>query len=98
MEYAEKRKEREYVDYTKYFNTVPKTLKSEAEETNEEPIVILHPTQFGEQFGYDAISLTYFEGDKVLVDENEEIIDNAEDIVGKDFADHFGEYEDDSGQ
>ena len=60
----------------------------------EKPYVIT-PEEFGELADYQTISLTYWH-DAVLTDDYDEIIDNPDDIVGEDFADHFGEYEDDS--
>ena len=42
------------------------------------------------------ISLTYYSGNGVLVDDNEEQVDNVEELVGEDSLKHFGEYEDDS--
>ncbi len=55
---------------------------------------VIPPEEFGEFEDYEKISLTYY-ADGVLADENDEIVDNVEDIVG-DALDHFGEYEDDS--
>ena len=40
--------------------------------------------------------MVYYAGDEVLADEEDETVDNVDDIVGADFANHFGEYEDDS--
>lgn len=45
---------------------------------------------------YPTLSLTYFEGDGVLANDDGKIIDNVDELVGEDFASHFGEYEDDS--
>lgn len=58
----------------------------------EAPYVI-SPDEFGE-IDYTQISLTYY-ADGILADENGEIVDNIEEIVG-DALEHFGEYEDDS--
>ena len=99
-EYAAKLQEQGYVDYS----SVSKENKDNAtkEENNEEeeeeqvsrPYVI-SPDEFGEVQGYDAISLTYF-ADGVLTDDGNEPVEDVDDVVGSDFADHFGEYEDDS--
>lgn len=45
---------------------------------------------------YPTISLTYYEGDQTLMDDQDKIITNVAELVGEDFASHFGEYEDDS--
>ena len=58
----------------------------------EAPYVI-SPEEFGE-VGYTQVSLTYY-ADGILADENGEIVDDIEEIVG-DALEHFGEYEDDS--
>ena len=44
---------------------------------------------------YSTISLTYY-SDDVLTYESDELVEDVDDIVGADFAEHFGEYEDDS--
>lgn len=59
-----------------------------------EPYIIV-PEDFGELDNYDVISLTYY-ADGVLTDDYDEIVENPDDVVGPDFAEHFGEYEDDS--
>ena len=69
------------------------TEEPENIETVEMPFVIT-PEEFGE-CGYETISLTYY-SDGVLVDENDEIVDDKNDTVGKDFESHFGEFESDS--
>lgn len=57
--------------------------------------MIISPNEFGEDDEYDTISLSYFD-DGVLADDMLCIIDNIADVVGEDFASHFGEYEYDS--
>lgn len=56
---------------------------------------IITPEQFGEIEEYEKISLVYY-SDGVLTDENDELIDDIEEIVGEDSLNHFGEYEEDS--
>lgn len=65
-----------------------------SDKTADKPYVI-SPEEFGEMEGYLQCSLTYYM-DGVLTDEDDHIIDDADDIVGVDFYKHFGEYEDDS--
>ena len=64
--------------------------KSEKEE-NKEGEDMYVPEQ-----DYPTITLTYYEGDGVLTDDHDKIITNADELVGPDFAQHFGEYEEDS--
>lgn len=55
---------------------------------------VIRPEEFGEFEDYERISLTYY-SDGILADENDEIVDDVDDIVG-DALNHFGEYEEDS--
>lgn len=73
-----------YVEHTKPEEKVPP----------KKPYVI-SPDEFQEDLAYRAITFYYFT-DGVLTDENQEIVDDVKNSVGLDFADHFGDYEDDS--
>lgn len=75
--------------YTNYSD-----IKQEEADNMDKPYVI-EPEEFGE-CEYATVSLTYYEGDKVLTNEDNDIIDNVDELVGADFASHFGEYEEDS--
>ena len=61
-------------------------------EANDVPYVIA-PEKFMEHDDYDTISLTYY-SDNVLADEDNEMIEDVEGVVGEDSLNHFGEYED----
>lgn len=61
---------------------------------NDEPYVI-SPSEFGENDDYETISLTYY-ADGVLTDDNDEVIEDVDSIVGEESLTHFGEYEEDS--
>lgn len=83
--------------YTNYSNTETRDdskTDEMGEELLERPYVIA-PEQFQEFADYSVISLTYY-ADGVLADENDEKIDDVDEMLGVDPADHFGEYEDDS--
>ena len=56
---------------------------------------VIPPYEFGEDEDYECVSLTYY-SDGVLADEDDSIIENVEDIIGKESLNHFGEYEEDS--
>ena len=71
-----------------------KKNKKEDEKSMDKPYVIA-PEESWEQ-DYPTLTLTYYEGDGVLANDRNEIIENIDELVGEDFADHFGEYEDDS--
>ena len=70
--------------------------QNEEDGSMDTPYVIT-PEEFGEN-GYDTVSLNYYEGDGVLTDDYDEPFtdEEIEELVGADFAEHFGEYEDDS--
>lgn len=92
-EYVSKVKDMGYVDYS----DISKNKNDNTEEdsqTVDKPYVIT-PDEFDEYDDYDTIELTYY-SDQVLADENNEIVDDVEDIVGFESLNHFGEYEDDS--
>ena len=78
-------------EYTDYSRTAK---KEKAMATGERPYVI-SPDEFGEVEDYDQISLMYY-ADGVLCDDMDVPVDNVDEVVGADFASHFGEYEDDS--
>lgn len=82
------------INYTNYASTNNKNAKEEKVNMVEKPYIIL-PEEFGDFDEYTKLSLTYY-SDGVLADENDEIVDDIDETVGADFADHFGEYEDDS--
>ena len=73
---------------------IMKDKEKEEEEDMDRPEIIT-PTESWEQ-DYPTLSLTYYEGDGVLANDDNEIIENVDELVGEDFADHFGEYEEDS--
>jgi hypothetical protein len=59
---------------------------------NKSHITILHPDDFAEDEDYETESLIYW-SDGILSDDRGNMIDDIDDLVGEDFADHFGEYE-----
>lgn len=94
MEYAAKVKGLGY--YTDYSR---KTEETEPEEETEEVDIldepyVIKPEIFGEE-GYEEVSLTHY-ADGVLTDEQDNPIEDVDGMVGADYAEHFGEYEDDS--
>lgn len=94
MEYATKVKGLGY--YTDYSR---KTEETEPEEETEEVDIldepyVIKPEIFGEE-GYEEVSLTHY-ADGVLTDEQDNPIEDVDGMVGADYAEHFGEYEDDS--
>lgn len=74
----------------------PSENEEEEEEDMCEPYVI-SPSEYGE-LEYETESLWYYEGDGVITTYFGEVIDKKDipDMIGADFAEHYGEYEDDS--
>lgn len=93
VDYAAKLQEEGYVNYTEH-------SKKNTEEKKEEPMpdtpYVISPDEFGATDNYTQISLVYYDGDEVLADEEDEIVEDIAGTVGENFAEHFGEYEDDS--
>lgn len=58
---------------------------------------VISPDEFGDQDGYDEVSLTYY-SDGTVTDDNDRAMseDEIEEAIGKDSLTHFGEYEYDS--
>ena len=93
---------KEYVKMVEDNGYVPKTHMEEVEEeiTNGEwdnkdvyePFII-RPDEYGEIHAYETLSLNYY-ADGVLTDELDNPIEDVESLVPADFADHFGEYDD----
>lgn len=86
-EYAAKLQESGYTNYSSISSGKPD------KEELDKPYVI-SPDDFGEFDYYNQISLAYY-ADGVLT-EGDDIIEDVDDIVGKDSLTHFGEYEDDA--
>ena len=85
------------VEYTDYSTNKTAGIKQEkaADIEHEDNPYVITPEEFGELDGYDEISLTYY-SDQVLTDENNELVEDVDRVVGFESLNHFGEYEDDS--
>lgn len=92
IEYAAKLQENRYTNYSDSENK--ETVYKEDKETVREPYVI-SPDEFGEVGEYETISLTYY-ADQVLADDNDDVVEDVNNVVGTESLTHFGEYEDDS--
>ena len=93
---------KEYVKMVESNGYAPKTHVEEVEEEIAngewddkdvyEPFII-RPDEYGELHAYETLSLNYY-ADGVLTDELDNPIEDVESLVPADFADHFGEYDD----
>ena len=89
MEYAEKLNKEGYVSYT---NTERPIVK-DREPDNEAYVIPPETFDEGDDLGYEKISMTYY-SDGVVADDADDILEDVEKILG-DFAEHYGDYEDD---
>ena len=94
-EYAARLKNMNYKNYASIDTDEGVVVKVEEVDDVDRPYVI-SPEEYDELDDYDAVSLTYYEGDGVLTDDMDVPVENVDDVVGSDFMRHFGEYEDDS--
>lgn len=84
-----------------HYNAMVKKYDT-ADESNKKPSnnydepYVISPDEFGDIDDYETITLHYYEGDGYLTDENDELVDDADEVIGWDSLNHFGEYEDDS--
>lgn len=69
------------------------STRNEEEKKVTEPYVIA-PNEFDE-IGYETQSITYW-ADKIVTDDDGNIIEDYESHIGEDALNHFGEYEEDS--
>lgn len=58
-----------------------------------DPIRVISPDEFQES-EYPILSLWYYT-DGVITNDDNKIVTNAIELIGSDFKNHFGEYEDD---
>ena len=84
------------VDLVEYTEIVKRYTNEEggAVEVAKQPYVI-SPYDFGEVDGYRQISLTYY-SDGILEDDDQEIVTDVDELIGRGSLNTFGEYEDDS--
>lgn len=87
-EYAKKLADAKYVNYSN-------VVKEDEEVDDVEKPYVIPPEEYGELEGYRTVTL-YYHADGVLTDDQNEIVEDADDVVGTDFSEHYGEYEDDS--
>lgn len=79
--------------YMKY-SDIANTPVTKEDENVSKPYVIT-PDEFGEIDSYDKVSLRYY-SDGCLMDEQDEIIENVDEVIGYESLNHFGEFEEDS--
>lgn len=94
VNYAAKLQEQGYTNYSNIGEQNDIKKKDEEDETVVDGPYVIPPEEYGVG-SYTTISLTYY-SDGILADDEDERVENIEDTVGADFAEHFGDYEEDS--
>ena len=82
-----------YTEYSKKKNKKSKCKEVRRDEDDELVPYVISPDDFGET-GYDTVSLTYY-SDNVLADDYDEVVEDAELLIGNYSLDSFGTYEED---
>lgn len=79
------------IDYSGY-----STPQTDSKPEDPKPYVI-PPESFGEleDEGYTCVSLTFC-SDQIVLDDNNDILEDVEGVIGFDSLSHFGEYEEDA--
>ena len=111
IEYAAKLTKNGYIDYTNPKSLVKTTgdmIDAVVQKDNEEsldpvilndpsyqPPYIISPEDFAIDDEYTIVNLNYYI-DGVLTDEDDNIVENVDDVVGLENLNHMGEYEDDA--
>ncbi len=97
---SDKEEKTNVVQYETLLNKHNYTAYSKKEEdkksmNNDRPYIII-PEEFSDDFeDYEKITLTYY-ADHFLADDNDQLIENIDDIVGFESLNCFKKYEDDS--
>lgn len=85
---------KQYEEYAGKYQSHSGNKPEEEVKAMDGPYVI-PPDLFGENPDYETVSLTYY-ADGVLTDDWDNVIDDAEDLLGAGSLSTFGQYEDDS--
>lgn len=83
--------------YSQKYNDSVEIKKDEIDISSKPDFEILDPEEdaVGEIPGYNFFTLKYY-ADGYLIDEGGDLVENPDHVVGKDFMNHFGEYEEDT--
>lgn len=99
--YERRKKERDTAEaavnkpaVTEYVSKIHDLGYTKEPEKEEQPYII-PPERYGEFADYEVVSLTYF-ADGVVADDDNDIVEDSEDLIGTGFETHFGEYEEDT--
>ena len=94
MEYAKMLDGMGYTNYSSNSKSSIESTKKTHEKKARGPYVI-NPDEFGEPDDYSTVFLNYYADEVVAYDNDDEIFEDADKILGANFSDHFGDYEPD---
>lgn len=91
----------EKLDYTSYstkpnISEVVRNVTEAEKKTPKDRPYVISPEEFGELEDYEQISLKFYSDQIITTDDDDEILEDVDDVIGFDSLNHFGEYEDDS--
>ena len=92
---AETPKEQVRINYSQMIEKTGYAEESEKEDKDNDKPYIISPEEYEDNVEYNVYYMKYM-ADGVLVDDLYDPVDNVEDLVGVDFPEHFGEYEEDT--
>lgn len=82
------------IGYTNYSGNSRSAVEPEQKvDKDVATTYVIDPDEFGEQEGYGTAYLTYYADSVLAYDDNDEIIEDVGSIVGDDFSEHFGDFE-----
>ena len=70
--------------------------KEEEKEPQIDRPYVISPEEFGELDNYRTIGLTYFADGVLADDDDDEVVEDVDNVVGFDSLNHFGDYEKDA--
>ena len=82
-------------DYTAYSKPNDKKDESETNDGDSEKPYIITPEEFDTIEDYELCELTFFK-DQIIADNDLEIVEDLDDVIGFESLNHFGEYADDA--
>jgi hypothetical protein len=101
-----------YSDMVKDYGYTPKETEDSENDENtkkkeivkaehKQNVVLITPEELGENVDdldrcFDIVTLVYYADGVMVYHMDEHLVDDIEDLVGSEFKDHFGDYEDDA--
>lgn len=80
------------MEYAKKLSDMRYAKMKEEEKAERNLPYIIRPDDLNDK-EYERVSLTYYADDILAYEVDDEIVENADELIGDDFEDHFGEFE-----